>query len=99
MASNPPKTKAVKKVKACHCGKDGHALNSVNCPVHGWRAVKAWAYLDSDGSIYHAGVGDTLDVYKFRRDAEAAQWSWEKCRVVPVTILIPSPKKKQAKKS
>lgn len=19
----------------CHCGKDGHALNSVNCPVHG----------------------------------------------------------------
>lgn len=21
----------------CHCGKDGHALNSVNCPVHGKR--------------------------------------------------------------
>jgi len=20
---------------SCHCGKDGHALNSVNCPVHG----------------------------------------------------------------
>lgn len=19
----------------CHCGKDGHALNSINCPVHG----------------------------------------------------------------
>jgi hypothetical protein len=19
----------------CHCGKDGHALGSVNCPVHG----------------------------------------------------------------
>lgn len=19
----------------CHCGRDGHALNSVNCPVHG----------------------------------------------------------------
>lgn len=22
--------------KVCHCGKDGHALNSINCPVHGW---------------------------------------------------------------
>jgi hypothetical protein len=19
----------------CHCGKDGHALSSINCPVHG----------------------------------------------------------------
>lgn len=19
----------------CHCGKNGHALNSINCPVHG----------------------------------------------------------------
>lgn len=23
------------KGDGCHCGKDGHALNSVNCPVHG----------------------------------------------------------------
>jgi hypothetical protein len=22
-------------VTECHCGKDGHALNSINCPVHG----------------------------------------------------------------
>jgi len=21
----------------CHCGKDGHALNSVNCPADQWR--------------------------------------------------------------
>lgn len=20
----------------CHCGKDGHALGSINCPVHGY---------------------------------------------------------------
>jgi hypothetical protein len=24
----------------CHCGKDGHALNSVNCPVHGYAIVE-----------------------------------------------------------
>lgn len=23
------------EMKKCHCGKNGHALNSVNCPVHG----------------------------------------------------------------
>jgi hypothetical protein len=22
-------------IKKCHCGKDGHPLNSINCPVHG----------------------------------------------------------------
>lgn len=22
----------------CHCGSDGHALNSVNCPMHGTEA-------------------------------------------------------------
>jgi hypothetical protein len=21
--------------RVCHCGKHGHALNSVNCPIHG----------------------------------------------------------------
>lgn len=25
--------------KECHCGKDGHALNSVNCPVYGYYIV------------------------------------------------------------
>lgn len=20
--------------KKCHCGKDGHAINSINCPMH-----------------------------------------------------------------
>ena len=29
----------------CHCGKDGHALNSVNCPIHGYYTVgKRWVY-------------------------------------------------------
>lgn len=23
------------KYTECHCGKDGHALGSINCPVHG----------------------------------------------------------------
>lgn len=27
----------------CHCGKDGHALNSVNCPVHAER-VNGWVF-------------------------------------------------------
>lgn len=29
----------IKKAE-CHCGKDGHALNSVNCPVHGYDVVR-----------------------------------------------------------
>jgi hypothetical protein len=28
-------TKAKLKSMNCHCGKDGHALGSINCPVHG----------------------------------------------------------------
>lgn len=25
----------------CHCGKDGHPLGSVNCPIHGtWRPIE-----------------------------------------------------------
>lgn len=28
--------------KGCHCGKDGHALNSVNCPVHGAECRPCW---------------------------------------------------------
>ena len=24
----------------CHCGKDGHALHSVNCPIHGKKKSK-----------------------------------------------------------
>lgn len=28
-----------KQAAACHCGKDGHALGSVNCPVHGYTVV------------------------------------------------------------
>lgn len=27
----------------CHCGKDGHALNSINCPVHAER-VNGWVF-------------------------------------------------------
>ncbi len=23
----------------CHCGKDGHALNSIKCPVHGYDLI------------------------------------------------------------
>lgn len=30
-----------KQGATCHCGKDGHALNSVNCPVHGWHEKTA----------------------------------------------------------
>lgn len=29
---------------ACHCGKDGHPLGSMNCPVHGYVAVPKAAY-------------------------------------------------------
>jgi hypothetical protein len=29
------------KPTTCHCGKDGHALNSINCPIHGKMSQKA----------------------------------------------------------
>jgi hypothetical protein len=30
----------------CHCGKRGHALNSVNCPVHGSRRAESISKLN-----------------------------------------------------
>lgn len=35
--------------KVCHCGKDGHALNSVNCPVHGYKIVRLNQQLKQEG--------------------------------------------------
>jgi len=32
-------TQVEKQAAACYCGKDGHALNSVNCPVHGYITI------------------------------------------------------------
>jgi hypothetical protein len=29
----------------CHCGKDGHAIASVNCPIHGYRAISTPTWL------------------------------------------------------
>jgi hypothetical protein len=26
-------------MRQCHCGKDGHPLGSMNCPVHGYMPV------------------------------------------------------------
>jgi hypothetical protein len=34
-------------VVECHCGKDGHAINSVNCPVHGRKVCETIE--DADG--------------------------------------------------
>ena len=39
LAKSTPKKKS-KEIKQedkkeCHCGKNGHALNSINCPIHG----------------------------------------------------------------
>jgi hypothetical protein len=35
--------RACKTDKECHCGRDGHPLHSVNCPVHGREAQIAEA--------------------------------------------------------
>lgn len=36
--STPSSTiQEIEKV-GCHCGKDGHALNSINCPIHGFES-------------------------------------------------------------
>lgn len=34
-------------ISKCHCGKDGHALYSVNCPVHGQKVCETID--DADG--------------------------------------------------
>lgn len=48
----------------CHCGKDGHPLNSINCPVHG-----------SLGN--YAAVGHWHCWYAWRPvRTEAGRWRW-----------------------
>ncbi len=29
--------------KECHCGKNGHAINSINCDIHGKTALQQFA--------------------------------------------------------
>lgn len=31
----------LREIARCHCGRNGHPLNSVNCPVHGYSTVPA----------------------------------------------------------
>jgi hypothetical protein len=40
----------------CHCGKDGHALNSINCPVHGSHRDRPRFFIDH-GMIHDRETG------------------------------------------
>lgn len=45
----------------CHCGKDGHALCSINCPVHSVKK-RMEALIGSKSSDYNKGVQDCINI-------------------------------------
>lgn len=57
----------------CHCGKEGHALNSVNCPVHGAHQHTLQDLYDSEINFviecfwdagFRVSLGDRLNGWK-----------------------------------
>ena len=48
----------------CHCGKDGHALNSINCPVHSIKK-RMERLIGSKSSDYNKGVQDCINILGF----------------------------------
>jgi hypothetical protein len=62
-------------MKGCHCGKDGHALGSINCPVHGRKHAanyKAWALGEQKWNGFHVRriVWGLLMARSEKRDGE-----------------------------
>ena len=47
----------------CHCGKNGHVVNSINCSVHGKVEVKAWADIGSHNKIFMFELGPVASKY------------------------------------
>ena len=45
----------------CHCGKDGHALHSINCPVHSIKK-RMERLIGSKSSDYNKGVQDCINI-------------------------------------
>lgn len=43
----------------CHCGQDGHALNSINCPVHGEAARAKLAAIQPGTTAQHTTPADS----------------------------------------
>lgn len=63
-------------MKKCHCVKDGNALNSMNCPIHG--SIKAWALTMKDDDEFFipdfSVVGKfegVLQIHTYKKDAVA----------------------------
>jgi hypothetical protein len=57
---------AEKQAAACHCGKDGHTLNSVNCPVH---APSHHSELRKLQEIIDAQADQILDLHEVLKSA------------------------------
>lgn len=77
-----------KKVKKCHCGKNGHALNSINCPVH--KPIKAWMIVGDDGQPLECKGNHNTQLYIFK--GKRGKWngknlSGQTCKQVLITDL------------
>lgn len=55
----------------CHCGRDGHALNSVNCPVHGEAARAKLAEVQPGTPAAHTIPVDAAALSEHRRSEVA----------------------------
>ena len=77
----------------CHCGKDGHPLNSINCPAHGCfdknckhcrpaEPEKRWKPEEGQKYWYFTGDGEILNEY-FRDDKiDNDRWRLGNCFVI-----------------
>jgi hypothetical protein len=65
----------MEKETECHCGKDGHALRSINCKVHGG-LVKAWAVTLRDELFIpdfsvKGKFENVMQIHSYKKDAVA----------------------------
>lgn len=83
----------------CHCGKDGHALNSINCPVHGHKSgvltmeemKRAYDYMTSpqEPKILSLSFGDWVAGIKVQSGIEVRA---ERKRIIKLAKSLMTPR-------
>jgi hypothetical protein len=64
----------------CHCGIDGHALNSVNCPVHGDHAR-----LRKQERRIHRLIDKLTDILAITQETTLGLECWQKIQNIEAT--------------